>query len=314
MAPTPPGAPPTFALLIPCRNGAKFLPRLFASAQQQSRPFDEIWFFDDGSDDGSGEIAASLGARVIRSDRSIGPAAARNRLAAACHGTWLHFHDADDTMAPNYLARVTRAADEGIDLVVCDMLWIEEATGQVDNRWRYDQAELDRRPIASLLTNTIGGINGLYRRSAFEAVGGFDGALGYWEDMELCLRLFGRGIRCAVVNEDLVIAYRHQTSYSNSNLGEVWRVKLRLMRQLLPGADRDLAATIARESETIASRLAMLACWTDVPAALALCVEAGGDPPATNSAALRVLKHLVPRAWAFRLQHRQRLRASAILG
>jgi glycosyltransferase involved in cell wall biosynthesis len=298
----------TYGLLVPCRNGARYLPRLFDSMRAQTRPFDQFWFFDDGSDDDSGALAERAGARVIRADRSGGPSAARNRLAAECNCTWLHFHDADDTMAPNYLERISSFASEAIDLVVCDMLWIEEATGRVDNLWRYDQAALTRHPAASLLVNTIGGINGLYRRAPFLAAGGFDESLTYWEDMELNLRLFARGIRCAVVNEDLVTAYRRTASYSNSNLGEVWRVKLRIMRSLLAQADAELKATIAREAETIADRFALLDSWHDVPTALALGVEAGGDPPATRSLALRLLKHILPRRWSFRLQHYRRRR------
>ena len=300
---------PTFGLLVPCRNGAGYLPRLLDSVRAQTRPFDEFWLFDDGSSDQSGELAARAGARVLRMEKSIGPSAARNRLAAQCGCTWLHFHDADDTMAPDYLSRVAAAADEQTDLVVCDMLWLNERTGQIDNRWRYDQAELTRHPSSSLLVNTIGGINGLYRRTAFLAVSGFDESLAYWEDLDLNLRLFSHGIRCTVVNEDLVTAYRRDASYSNSNLGEVWRVKLRLMRQLLPGADSELKAMIAREAETTATRLVQLGCWRDLPSALALCVEAGGDPPTTRDPALRFLKRLLPRPWTFRLQQRRRARA-----
>lgn len=299
-----------YALLIPCRNGAKFLPRLFATVAAQSRPFDEILLFDDGSTDDTADVAARFGARVLRSEQSLGPAAARNRLVAASTGEWIHFHDADDTLASSYLERASQFATEQTDLVICDMLWIEEATGKVENRWRYDAAALDRHPASSLLLNTIGGINGLYRRSALLAAGGFDESLSYWEDLDLGLRLFAHGIRCAVVNEDLVTAYRREASFSNSNLGEVWRAKLRLMRRLLDGADGELRDTIAREAETIADRLALLGCWPDVPAALALGVDAGGDPPATADPALRVLKHLIPRTWAYRLQHWRRRTAA----
>jgi glycosyltransferase involved in cell wall biosynthesis len=274
--------------------------------QAQSLPFDEILLFDDGSTDDTAAVAAGFGARVLRSERSLGPAAARNRLVAASTSEWIHFHDADDTLAPTYLERVSRVATNGIDLVICDMLWIGEATGKVENRWRYDAAALARHPAASLLINTIGGINGLYHRPAFLAIGGFDESLSYWEDMDLGLRLFARGFRCAVVNEDLVTAYRRESSFSNSNLGEVWRVKLRIMRRLLNGADHGLRATIAGEAETIADRLALLGCWPDVPAALDLCVEAGGDPPTTGNPALRLAKRLLPRSWAYRLQHWRR--------
>ena len=300
----------TFGLLVPCRNGAPFLPRLLTSVAAQTRPFDQFWLFDDGSDDSSAAIARQAGARVIRVEKSAGPSVGRNRLARACECTWLHFHDADDSMAPNYLERVAATVDDATDLVVCDMRWINESTGAVENCWRYDQTALSRHPASSLLLNTIGGINGLYRRSTFEACGGFDETLRFWEDMELNLRLFARGARCRVINEELVTAYRRATSYSNSHLAEVWSVKLGLMRKLLDGADPELRSTIAAEAENIAGRLAHLGIWRDVSHALQMCVQAGGDPPSSHDPVMRGLKRVLPRTWAYWLQHHRRARAS----
>lgn len=293
----------TCALLVPCKNGAAYLPRLFASARAQTRPFDEILLFDDGSVDDSGAVATALGAKVLRSDHSLGPSAARNRLISACACEWLHFHDADDTMDPRYLERVLQEIRPGTDLVICDMPWVEEETGRKENHWIYDAAALARHPVAYLLLNTVGGINGLYRREALTSIGGFDEQLKFWEDMELNLRLTARGGRTAVVNEDLVTAYRRRGSYSNANLGEVWRVKLRIMEALRPSADPVLRATLATEAETIAERLAKLGLWRDVPAALALSRQTGGHPPTTQNPLLRLLKPILPATWSFRLQH-----------
>jgi len=301
---------PTFGLLVPCRNGAAFLPRLFASAQAQTRPFDEMWLFDDGSDDDSASVATAAGAKVVRAERSLGPSAARNRLVDACACDWLHFHDADDSMDPRYLERVALEVRPGTDLVICDMPWVREETGLRENHWTYDAAALARHPASYLLLNTVGGINGLYRRDALRAIGGFDEKLQFWEDLELNLRLAARGSRAAVVNEDLVTAYRRHGSYSNSNLGEVWRVKLAIMENLRPAADATLLATIAGEAETIADRFAALGLWADVPAALAAARRAGGNPPTTRNPALRALKLVLPDAWTFRLQHTLRKKSS----
>ena len=294
---------PSYGLLVPCKNGAAFLPRLFAAVRAQTRPFDEIWLFDDGSTDRSGDIARDHGARVLRSERSLGPSAARNRLVEACTCDWLHFHDADDTMDPRYLERVAQKADPDADVVICDMLWLDENTGAVENHWRYDAAAFASDAASYLIVNTIGGINGLYRRATLLATGGFDASLAYWEDLDLGLRLSRGGAQFRVVNEDLVMAYRRRASYSNSNLGEVWRVKLRLIRGLLSDADQPLRRTIANEAENIANRLAVLELWRDVAPALALCRAAGGDPPTTESVALRVLKRVLPGSATLRLQH-----------
>jgi glycosyltransferase involved in cell wall biosynthesis len=304
---------PSCALLIPCKNGEKFLPRLFATVMAQSRPFDEIWLFDDASTDRSGELARSFGAKVIRSDVSVGPAEGRNEMARATRCEWLHFHDADDTLAPRYLELVLAAGQHsGRDIVVCDMTWVREEDGVLDNRWTYDQAQLDQQPVAYMIHNTVGGINGLYNRQRFLAVNGFDPRLRFWEDMDLNIRLFQEGAKAAVVNEDLVTAYRRGSSYSNSNLDEVWRVKNAIMARLVPGADDYLLGVIVREAEIIAYRAADRGNWNDVRSSLALARNAGGDPPATHSGALKLVKRLLPDYWAFRMQyHIRRPGASA---
>jgi len=292
----------TFGLGIPCKNGAPFLPRLFASIHAQTKPFDEIWLFDDGSEDSSRAIAASFGARVLSSPVSLGPSAARNRLITACSCEWLHFHDADDTMAPTYLERVAACVRPEIDLVVCNMLWIDEKTGRIENHWRYNAHAFARNPAAYLIVNTIGGINGLYRRSALLSAGAFDESLKFWEDTELNLRLAKHGAKADVVEEDLVTAYRRGASYSNSNLVNVWLVKLQLIDGLRSDPDQFLRQTIAIEAEAIANRLARLDAWSEIPHALKVASLAGGNPPTTNNWLLRVLKRILPLSWTFRLQ------------
>jgi glycosyltransferase involved in cell wall biosynthesis len=62
------GRTPRLSVIIPARNEADNLPHLLESLRVQTLPPDEIVVVDDGSDDGTGEIAARYGARVIRHD------------------------------------------------------------------------------------------------------------------------------------------------------------------------------------------------------------------------------------------------------
>lgn len=293
---------PTFALAIPCKNGAAFLPRLFESVRAQTRPFDEIWLFDDGSNDKSGEIAEQLGARILKSEKSLGPSAARNRLIAASSCEWIHFHDADDTMSPTYLEKVSARVNSNTDIVVCNMIWLEEETGRRENHWRYSKEAFDRHAASYLVVNTIGGINGLYRKSALIGIGGFNENLMFWEDTDLNLRLAEKGAGFDVLEEDLVTAFRRKSSFSNSNLTAVWMAKLQLIDRLRLKADHILLSTIAVEAEAIANRLALLKAWNLVPSALKVAQLAGGNPPTTKNPFLRTLKRVAPSSWAFRLQ------------
>ena len=290
------------ALLVPCHNGAAFLPRLADSAFAQTRPFDEWRLFDDGSTDDTAGAAQQLGFKVLRSDRRLGPSAARNALAKATRCEWLHFHDADDLMAADYLACSMEAAREGADLVICDMSWVDEQTRQPIFHWRYDEDALRHAPYASLLEQTVGGINALYRRDSFLAVGGFDEGRAYWEDLDLSLRLFRSGVRLRVVSRDLVTALRRDTSYTSQSDLQVWTSKLDLMAEWLDTERAAIAAAVAREAEAIAVRMAGLRELDATARALDLCVQAGGSPPTTRNLLIKAAKWILPPLTVLRLQ------------
>lgn len=96
------------SVVIPVRDGRRYLGEAIASAHAQTLAPLEILVVDDGSTDGSGELAAAAGATVITRPAE-GPAAARNAGAAAAHGDALAFLDADDLADPARLELQVRA-------------------------------------------------------------------------------------------------------------------------------------------------------------------------------------------------------------
>lgn len=93
----------TLSIIIPARNEEKNLPVLLESLQQQTRQPLEIVVVDDHSEDGTAEVAAALGASVIkrRPDETgwIGKSAVCWEGARAAKGDWLLFLDADILLA-----------------------------------------------------------------------------------------------------------------------------------------------------------------------------------------------------------------------
>jgi glycosyltransferase involved in cell wall biosynthesis len=90
------------SVVIPVRDGERFLAEAIESARAQSMAASEILVVDDGSTDASAEIARRAGARLVPQSR-CGPGAARNLGVREATGELVAFLDADDVMLPDRL-------------------------------------------------------------------------------------------------------------------------------------------------------------------------------------------------------------------
>lgn len=110
--PVPPGEAELadVSVVVPARNEAGSIPGLLASLEAAGRAGAEVIVVDDASDDGTGEVAAAGGARVVTApalpEGWTGKTWACATGAAASGRPLLVFADADVTFAPGGLARV----------------------------------------------------------------------------------------------------------------------------------------------------------------------------------------------------------------
>ena len=111
---------PTVSIIIPVHNGAALLERSLAAITWATPAPLEVIVVDDGSTDGSGEIARRYGAKVLETGRRSGPARARNLGARAARGDIVLFIDADVRVREATVARVGRAfeADPELDALI----------------------------------------------------------------------------------------------------------------------------------------------------------------------------------------------------
>jgi glycosyltransferase involved in cell wall biosynthesis len=103
------------SVLIPSYNGAWCIERTLRSVRLQTLEDFEAIIVDDGSSDGTAEIARRCVAgdrrfRVV-TQRNAGVAAARNRALAEASGTYAAPLDHDDLWEPTFLADATAALD-----------------------------------------------------------------------------------------------------------------------------------------------------------------------------------------------------------
>lgn len=194
---------PFVSVVVPTHNRAHSLGDVLAALLAQRYPADrfEIIVVDDGSTDATAAVvrAAQAGARAsLRYFRteSGGPAAARNFGAARGCGTVLAFTDSDCHPVPDWLANAVRRLVDDVGLVagpVRPFVHPRRVPG-------FFSHQTDHRRENVLYPTA----NAIYRRAAFEAVGGFDahfgGGLGkapWGEDTDLAWRVQRAGYRAA---------------------------------------------------------------------------------------------------------------------
>jgi GT2 family glycosyltransferase len=94
------------SVLIPCRNAAPWLEQALRSALDQTWPRVEVVVVDDGSTDGSFDLArrfASARCHVVKQE-ARGASAARNHALRLAQGDFIQYLDADDFIAADKIA------------------------------------------------------------------------------------------------------------------------------------------------------------------------------------------------------------------
>ncbi|GAB2518206.1 glycosyltransferase [Lysobacter humi (ex Lee et al. 2017)] len=210
------------SFVIPAHDEARRLPAtlaaLHAAAHATKRPY-EIVVVDDASTDGTGEVAAAAGARVVRVEhRQI--AATRNAGALAALGDVLVFVDADTQVPAATLAAALGALDGG-------------AAGggarlHFDGTLRWDQRTA--LALGTTLVRMLRIAPGCFifcTRAAFAATGGFDERWYAGEDVAMSRALAKAG-RFVLLREPVCTSSRKLDTFSvREHVALMLRVALR---------------------------------------------------------------------------------------
>ncbi len=191
------------AVYIPNFNGAARLGGVLRGLGEQTRPV-EVVLADNGSSDGSVELARRElpEVRVVALGENLGFGRAINRAVAAVPGDPLILLNNDAVPEPRFVEALLEGLGEGVDSVA-GVLLQERAPELIDSAgvvadatlMGFDYLHGEPAEAAETASPPLGPTGGaaLYRRAAFEAVGGFDERIFlYYEDLDLALRLGGR--------------------------------------------------------------------------------------------------------------------------
>ena len=289
-------APGTLALCIPARNAARHLPRLLDSVRRQTRPFDEVWLYDDASTDDTGALARAFDATVVRSDVNTGPSPGKNLLAQKTTAAWVHFHDADEALQPEFVARArTWIARDQADVVLFGTEDRDDATAELLLTRQWDDAEAARDAVAYCIANTVTNC-GIYRRSAFLDAGGFDSNddIKYNEDQAMHLRLALAGLRFRADDYVGVVVYRRGQSMSSGHPIECARAQYQVLANAATATGTRYAAQIGGRLWQLAGILAGFRDWDHVRRCLDLAQRLGYADPHDEHPAVRLAAHVSP--------------------
>lgn len=202
---------PQISVILPVYNGERYLHDALESIRRQGDPSLEVIVVDDGSTDGTARIVREFPMEIAYLRQSNqGPQHARNRGLESARGELITFLDADDRWADGKLARQRRLIRDA-DVVI----------GM--SRLMHD----DARPFLFL---NLGA--GMFRRSALERVGPFDGDLFCADDLDLFFRAREAGLETRVHAEVVLYHRRHENNLSNQRTRDRAYILLMLHKSL----------------------------------------------------------------------------------
>jgi glycosyltransferase involved in cell wall biosynthesis len=212
------------SVIIPVRNGERYLLEAIASVRRQSIAPIEIVIVDDGSTDGTAAVAQTLGSdiRLIRQPHS-GVTISRNRAIRAARGTLIAFLDCDDVWTDDKLATQVPILLEHSDIQIAlghiRRMWVTPAAEAAPGGVRLTEPELALHLGAALI-----------RRSIFDGVGGFDETVTHAEDWDWFTRVREKGL-VIVVHPEVMLLYRRHADNMSNNESESMAALVRLIHR-----------------------------------------------------------------------------------
>lgn len=181
---------PLVSVIIPLYNMEEFVRETLRSVLTSSYRNIEVIVVDDGSTDASPRIVAAMAAQDARvmllQQENAGPSCARNKAVAASQGRYILPVDADNLLAPQFIAQAVRILETQPSVKVVRPTM--EFIGDKQGLW-----QLPEFSLALLARRNHIDTCALYRREDFDRVGGYCETIIAREDWDFWIAVLKDG-------------------------------------------------------------------------------------------------------------------------
>ncbi|MBI2952741.1 MAG: glycosyltransferase [Chloroflexi bacterium] len=211
------------SIIVPAHNARDHIGNCLSALLQQDGLQDdyEVIVVDDGSTDGTEDLARGYGVRIL-SQAHRGPGAARNYGASQAKGSLLLFTDADCEPAVDWATRMAKAFAQPEVIGAkgayrCRQKGLVARFVQVEFEDKYDH--LRKSEYIDFVDTYSAG----YRREVLLAGGGFDPRFlrASVEDIDLSFRLAKNGCKMVFV-QDAIVYHRHPATLREYARRKFW--------------------------------------------------------------------------------------------
>ena len=215
---------PEISIIVPVYKTERFLDACIRSILGQTFADFELILVDDGSPDNCPALCDAVAAKDSRirvvHQKNRGLSGARNAGLDTARGEWIAFVDSDDTITPDYCAKLyTAVQDTGARIAVCNYRQVDETLVPIKEQYLHVRREV-MTPEQALEHSTLLPYmvvwNKLYHKSIFEGLRFAEGKLN--EDTMLIAYAYEKADRIANIPDALYLYRKVAGSIVNSKI------------------------------------------------------------------------------------------------
>lgn len=235
---------PQLTIGITYYNEGELLTRCLKSFWSGEIKPSEVLIYDDASTlRPETFIPRELPVKVLRSEVNQGPARGRNQILKEAKGEWIHFHDADDWVQPDWCEKVVQEMPDS-DLVLTEVKSYQDGRVLSPLVVGFQDFKTAEELLSFAISHFILVPAGTFKVELARGLGGFRESLWQSEDWDFYVRLIANRPRFKIIPESLSAIDVRKESRSQKRIETltcVLQAILFLQNELDPQFQIDLA-------------------------------------------------------------------------